>query len=78
MLEKINDRVSKIKVNKALASDFIATFETEEGQRVLQQLEKWSQEGYPCFDNVNKQYAKSGEQELVKRIKKFIRIAKQK
>jgi hypothetical protein len=78
MLEKVKQHIAKIGANKALASDFITVFESEEGQRVLSHLEKWSQEGCPCFDNVYKHYAKSGEQELIKRIKRFINIAKQK
>ena len=82
-IEKAKDVIEKVSLAKGvdkkmqesldLARDFIATFKTEQGQRVLDHLDKYSHHNFPNYDNVNATYSKIGEQTLVEYIRAVLR-----
>ena len=47
---------------------FAKVFKTDAGKIVLEELERISKYQSPNYDNINRQYAKIGQQELVKHI----------
>lgn len=55
---------------------FVAVFETPEGQKVLDTLDKYSHKNFPNYENVNATYSKIGEQALVAYIKSILFLAK--
>jgi len=55
---------------------FLAVFDTELGQKVIDYLDTYSHFNYPNFENVNATYAKAGQQQLVDHIRGVLDKAK--
>lgn len=51
-------------------------FSTENGKKIIEDLDKVSHHRFPQWESVNYTYSKIGEQELVKYIKAMLRISK--
>lgn len=73
MKDKVINRVA---LNNDLAKDYLRVFDTPAGKRVLEHLEKKAKMGYPDYNNVNKQYSKSGQIEMLDDVKKYVKMAK--
>ena len=55
---------------------FVKTFSTISGKAVLEELRRISKNGHPDYLNVNHQYAKIGQQELIQHIENVMAAAK--
>ena len=67
----------KIKANQVdLIRRFVTVFNSPEGQKVLDYLDKYSHTNFPNYDNVYATYSKIGEQTLVSHIKDILNTAK--
>lgn len=79
MFKKMVDKViNGVTLNNDLAKDFIDVFDTPSGKRVLEYLEKKAKMSYPDYDNINKNYSKGGQLEMIDDIKKYTNMAKTK
>ena len=55
---------------------FVQVFDNQNGQMVLEHLDKYSHKNFPNYDNVNATYSKIGEQTLVAYIRSILHTAR--
>lgn len=73
---KSNTLESKSQEYLDLIRTFSKVFNTDEGKKVLQNLDDYSHRNFPNYDNVNATYSKIGEQTLVAYIRAMLLKAK--
>ena len=75
--KELEERLQKIQEKQAdVQRAFLAVFNSELGEKVIEYLDTYAHFNYPNFDNVNATYAKAGQQQLVDHIRGVLEKAK--
>ena len=75
--KELEERLQRMNEKQAdIQRAFLAVFNNELGQKVIDYLDDYSHFNYPNFENVNATYAKAGQQQLVDHIRGVLDKAK--
>lgn len=67
---KLNDKL------KEYHRQFLTVFDSDQGEAVIEYLDRYAHYNFPNYESVNATYAKAGQQQLVDHIRGIVAKAK--